>query len=356
MTSDEQARVATWLRGHAALCVTGPSPFYATVLDLLAADVEAGGPAWALLGPTANDPPDSVPQLRLLGGVHALVLTGEAPDLAAHYPSTGGDGDATAAWPALAALLDARTDDLRPWLTRPPQTNEVGRAVALTSGLLVVAAETGLPLRILEIGTSAGLNLRLDHFWYETAGRGVGNPSSPVRFVDPWADAVPPLDAPLRVAERAGCDRDPIDPTSAAGQLALLAYIWPDQPERVTLLRHALDVAGRVPAPVTRADVFDWLPTQLDAARPGVATVVFHSIFAQYLSPDERARLAALLAEAGARATPDAPFAWLRLEIETLGDPDAGLTLTTWPGGGERHLGRAAFHVGPVSWTGPTGA
>jgi hypothetical protein len=355
MTSDGQALLATWLRGHAALCVDGPSPFYAALLDQMAVDVEAGGPTWALLGATANDPPDSVPQLRLLGGVHALVLTGEAPDLAAHYPSTGGDGDAAAAWPALVAVLAARADDLRPWLTRPPQTNEVGRAVALTSGLLVVAAETGLPLRILEIGTSAGLNLRLDHFWYETGGRGVGDPSSPVRFVDPWVDATPPLGAPLRVVERGGCDRDPIDPTSAAGQLALLAYVWPDQPDRVTLLRHALDVAARVPVPVTRADVFDWLPTQLDAPRPGVATVVFHSIFAQYLSPAERTRLAALLAKAGSRATSEAPFGWLRLEIETLGDPDAALTLTTWPGGEERNLGRAPFHVGPVRWTGPTG-
>jgi hypothetical protein len=356
VTGDDRARLATRLRTHAAFCVTGPSPFYGTLLDRLAADVEAGGPTWDLLGPSLDDPPESMPQLRLLGAVHALVLTGEAPDLAARYPSTGGDGDAAAAWPALAALLGTRADDLAPWLTRPPQTNEVGRAVALISGLLVVAAETGLPLRILEVGTSAGLNLRLDHFWYESGGRGFGDPSSPVRFVDAWADATPPLEVPMRVVERGGCDRDPIDPTSETGQLVLLAYVWPDQPERVALLRRALNVAARVPVPVTRADVFDWLPTQLAAATPGVATVVFHSIFALYLTTDERARLAALLAEAGARATPAAPLAWLHLEARTLRDADAALSLTTWPGGEERTLGRAAFHLGPVRWTGPTRA
>ncbi len=134
-----------------------------------------------------------------------------------------------------------------------------------------------------------------------------------------------------------------------------MAYVWPDQPARVEVLRRALDVAARVPVPVTRADVFDWLPTQLAGTSPGVATVVFHSIFALYLSNDERVRLAAILAEAGERADRAAPLAWLRLEAATLGDPDAALTLTTWPDGQERALGRGAFHLGPVRWTGPTG-
>ena len=76
---------------------------------------------------------------------------------------------------------------------------------------------------------------------------------------------------------------------------------------------------------------------------------MFHSIFALYLTKEERARLARLLAEAGARATPEAPLAWLHLEARTLADPDAALTLTTWPGGEERTLGRA-----PFQWAGPT--
>ena len=55
-------------------------------------------------------------------------------------------------------------EQLRAWLGHPPQTNEVGRAAALLGGLRHVAAEAQLPIRLIEVGASAGLNLRADHF------------------------------------------------------------------------------------------------------------------------------------------------------------------------------------------------
>ena len=45
---------------------------------------------------------------------------------------------------------------------------------------LVVARETGLGLRCLEVGTSGGLNLRWDHFRYESATGSWGDAASPV--------------------------------------------------------------------------------------------------------------------------------------------------------------------------------
>ena len=339
--------VAGRLRGMALYCI-GRSPFYAVLLDRMAEDLSAGGPTWDLLGGTADDPPGYVPQLRLLGAVHALALRGDAPELAARYPSCGGDGDATAAWPAVRAVLAGRADELTPWLARPPQTNEVGRAAALVAGLLTITAETDRPVRLLEIGASAGLNLRLDHFWYEADGAGVGDPASPVRFVDCWEGGRPRFDAPFTVAARAGCDRTPIDPTSEEGRLALLAYVWPDQEDRLTLLRAALEVAACVPAPVERADFLSWLPDRLADPAPGLATVVVHSIVLQYCDADTIAALTAALRSAGARATADAPLAWLRLEPRSLADLEPELRLTTWPGGEDRLLGHAPFHLGPV--------
>ena len=341
--------VAARLRGQARYC-TGSSPFYAVLLEHLAVDVEAGGPTIDLLGGTAEDPPGFVPQLRLLGAVHRLALRGDAPELAVRYPSCGGDGDADAAWPAVRAVLADRADELRPWLARPPQTNEVGRAASLIGGLLTVAAETGLPLRLLEIGASGGLNLRLDHFWYQAGPRGVGDPRSPVRFVECWEDGTPPFDVPFVVTERAGCDQTPVDATSEAGRLTLLAYVWPDQAARLELLRAALDVAARVPARVERANFLAWLPAQLGTLPTGMATVVFHSVVLPYCTADDIAALAGIFAAAGARATPDAPLAWLRLEPSSATALDTELRLTSWPGGRDRLLARAPFHLGPVRW------
>ena len=339
--------IAGRLRGMSGYCA-GRSPLYAVLLERMADDVAAGGPTWDLLGDTADDPPGFVPQLRLLGAVHRLALRGDAPELAARYPSCGGDGDAAAAWPALRALLTDRRDELVPWLARPPQTNEVGRAAVLVVGMLLVTAATRLPVRLLEIGASAGLNLRLDRFWYEADGMGVGDPASPVRFVDCWEGGRPRFDAPLAVESRAGCDRTPIDPTSEEGRLALLGYTWPDQGDRLALLRAVLEVAARVPATVERADFLAWLPEQLADPTPGCVTVVQHSIVLQYCDADTIAVLGAVLETAGDRATDDAPLAWLRLEPRSFTAVEPELRLTTWPGGEDRVLGRAPFHLGPV--------
>jgi len=347
---EPHAELANRLRTHAQLCAQpGYSLFYAILLERMADDVEAGGPTWGLLEASVERPPRDMPQLRVLGFVHREVLSGRAPSLAVHYPSAEGDGDAVATWPLVRAMFEERADEIRPWLDRAPQTNEVGRCAPLAGGFAVVASETRLPLRILEVGASAGLNLRFDRYRYEAGDVASGDPDSPVRFVDLWQGGRPPFDAPFAVVERRGCDLSPIDPTTGDGRLLLLGYIWPDQHERFELLRGALDIAARVPAAVDRADALEWVPRQLAVSRTGVATVVFHSIALMYFSDEAVERFTAEVTAAGSRASRAASLAWLRLE----GAPHllhAELRLTTWPGGEERLLATATFHHGPVQW------
>ena len=337
------------IRIHQLACSGMGSPFYADLLERMADDVLAGGPVGRFLGDQLDTSYEEAVPLRFLGGVHRLVLSGRAPELAARFPSVGGDGDAGAAWPVLCSVLDTDADAVHDALTRPPQTNEVGRSAALVGGFLVVARDTGLPLRVLEVGSSAGLNLRFDRYWYESDGTGYGDAASPVRFAGLWEEGQPPFGAPITIAERRGCDRDPIDARSEDGRLTLLSYVWPGQTERFTMLRAALDVARDVPVAIDRADIPDWLARRLDEPAPDRATVVFHSIVWQYLTDTERATAEEALATAGQRATGDAPLAWLRLE------PSADLThtelrVTTWPGGEERLLARCHYHLGPMQW------
>jgi hypothetical protein len=349
LTTSPSEELVARLRQFADFCAGGPSPFYGVVLGHMAADAAAGGVTAYLLAGWVTEPYLAVHPLRLLGAVHRRVLDGREPALAAHFPSVGGDGDADATWPPLHDLLVTDADELRGALDRLPQTNEVGRCAALVGGFLVVARDTGLPLRILEVGASAGLNLRFDCFRYEAGDAAFGDPASPVRFVDLWPDRHPPFGAGCEVVERRGCDSDPVDPTTEDGRLTLLSFVWPDQRARLDLLRGALDVAARVPAPVDRAGLLEWLPERLGEPAPGRATVVFHSTVLQYLRDDEIATLHDMLAAAGARATGDAPLA--HLSLESAPEPThAELRLTTWPGGEVRLLATATFHVGPVHW------
>lgn len=350
MTTGDEARavVARRLRTQALQAVELQSPLYAELLERSAADVEAGGPVWAVLEGHEHDPGPSALALRLVGSVHRLVLQGRLPDLAARYPSAGGDGDATAAWAPFIAAVEAHRDELREAVDRPVQTNEVRRCAALLGGFLEVSKATRLPLRLLEAGASAGLNLRFDSYGFRQGGRTWGDASSPVQLEDPWVESMPDLDVEVSVAERVGCDAAPLDPTAEDGRLTLRSFVWPDQMHRHRMLEAALEVASRVPATVEKADVPAWVERRLSEPTPGVATILFHSVVIQYLPPEGRERMVGVLEEAGRRATADAPLAWLRMEPSR--ERDFAIELTTWPGGHCRLLGRCGGHGPPVRW------
>ncbi len=312
-------------------------------------DTEAGGPCGDVLAGHEADPIGSVPALRLMAAVHRLVLRGRAPDLGRHYPSAGGDAGAGDAWPDFRATVADHAVELRELIERPVQTNEVGRSAALLGGFLHVVDSTGLPLRLLEIGCSAGLNLRWHRWFYDAGAAGAwGDPDSPVRLGDRF-DPAPPLGAAAEVVERRGCDAQPLDLASDAHRETLLACTWPDQVERFAQLGAALDVAARDPVAIDRAAAGEWLERRLAAPVPGAATVVFQSLVLQYLDDAERARVRDVIEAAGAAATAAAPLAWLRMEP---GGELADVRLRTWPGGEDALVARAGYHGRPVRWLG----
>jgi len=349
--SDPAERIAAALSEQAGWCRRLGSPLYAALLDEAARDAAARGPLWAVLAGHEDDPPGSALALRLMGAVHRLVLTGRAPALARHYPSAGGEAGADGAWPPFRDLVAAEQATLRPLIDRPVQTNEVGRSAALLGGFLTVAQATGLSLRLLEIGASAGLNLRWDRFHYRAGSWTWGDPDSPVRFDDVFAGACPPPVA-ARVATREGCDRHPVDPTTDDGVVTLRSYLWPDQAHRQALLGAAIAVARREPAAVDAASADAWLARRLASPVEGVATVVYHSITWQYLTSEERHATRAAIERAGAQATSEAPLARLSLEPASPTGPYV-VRLTTWPGGTDRALAEASPHGAPVRWAGP---
>jgi hypothetical protein len=341
-TKERLARRIRWYSD-----VNREAPTHSALLAHTADDILAGGPAWTVLQGREDDPRGSALALRFMGAVHRLVLRGQAPQLAPFYRSVGGREGPEGAWEAFRDVLASNVEVLREEVTRPVQTNEVGRSGTLVGGFLSVAERFGLPLRVLELGASAGLNLRWDHFNYEARGERWGPADSPVRLCDFDTPPTPPFGVEATVAERRGCDKNPLDPTSEKDRLTLLSFVWCDQAWRVRRLRAAFEVAAQVPASVDRANAPEWLEQRLGEESTGVATVVFHSIFMQYLAEADKERTLEVLHEAGASVTAKAPLAWLRME--PAGD-HADLHLTVWPGGEERLLAHSGFHGANVRW------
>jgi hypothetical protein len=333
------------------------SPLYGALLAAMADDLDAGGITAEVLAGREHDRPGTVPPLRLLGALHRLVLTGRAPRLAEYYPTAGGSNSPDGAWSAAEPTLGEHCAELRRLLGRTVQTNEPGRACLLYGGLLVAAERASSPappVRLLEVGASGGLMLLVDRYGYAVGHRVLGDPASALRFDQPWIGRPPAdLDAPPRIVERRGCDPDPVDLTSAEGGLTLLSYVWPDWTERVVRLAAALRVAAAGPPPVDRAGMGGWLAGQLDRRRPGVLTVVWHSVVRQYVENAEREAARAVLAAAAAAATPEAPLAHLRFEPRRSagGKVVFELRLSRWPGpDADELLAVAPGHGVPASW------
>ena len=342
------------VRRQALACESLGSPMYAGLLDRVAADIDAGGLFADLLAGHAEAPGPSAVALRLAGSVHRLVLERRAGALATYYPSVGGTWDLEGGWTAWRELVAAEPDAVREWLDRPPQTNEVGRAAALMGGLLTLTSRLGdLPFRLVEIGSSAGLNLQADRFRYlADDGRGAGPADSPVVLEGALLGDVP-LEAPWpRIVERIGSDVMPVDVATTEGRLALTAYVWPDQVERHERLRGALDLAARAPIAVRRAGAAQTVE-DLEVA-DGALTVLWHSVMWQYLDRDEQERVRRRLDALGAAATTGAPFAHLFLEPTRRtpeGEHEFLVVLETWPSGSREVLGTSRGHGLPTVWS-----
>lgn len=336
---------------QAEYCRGSHSPFSGLVLDALAERIETYS---GFLQPRLESRQggifaDAVP-LRLMGAFHYLSLSRREAALAALFPpNTPPDRSALAS--ALERAAEAHGDIIARYMSSPPQTNEVARSLALAPGFLTVAAETGLPLRCLELGASAGLNMNWDLFHYDFGGATWGDATSPVRLSGDWKGGAPPT-PPARVAERAACDQNPIDVLTEEGSLRLQSYVWADQTLRLERLRAAIAVKRRTGGVPEQADAGAWTERHVHP-QEGVATVVYHSSFIYYPPRETQARIGRAILAAAARATPEAPLAWLSKEppADDQAAPDE-IRLRLWPGGSDRILARSHPHAWWVEWLG----
>jgi hypothetical protein len=328
-------------------CRDAGSELTARILERCIEDLEAGGPVARLVAGFEGNPfLDAICQ-RVVGAVQGLVLAGKAPELARLHPFGGGTPEWPATGDAFVAAIEAHLDEIRPRLRRHVQTNEVRRCCGLLGGFLEVARQTGLPLRLLEIGSSAGLNLFWDRYRYELGPHRWGCEDARPTLACDWTGPPPALDAPVTVASRRGCDVEPIDATDPDELRFVQSFYWADQADRMELLLAAARALPG-PAPLERIGGGDFVEREVATLPEGQTTVLFHSQMWWYVPRDEQVRISAAMEVAGATATRERPLAWLRSEPPNIDHVE--IRLRVWPGGPDRLLGRAQHHGRWVEW------
>lgn len=143
--------------------------------------------------------------------------------------------------------------------------------------------------------------------------------------------------------ERAACDRKPVNLADPSARQRLRAYVWADQIDRLERLDSAIATALAAGTVVEVADAVDWTRRRVEPVE-GALTVLFHSVFWQYMPSESQAALADAIAGIGARATPEAPFTWLRMEPPPTNMATMEVRLTTWPGCRDRRLATVHPH------------
>jgi len=290
----EAAELAAFLRGWAQNELAGYCPLYERVALALADDA----PMLARLAGVAAR--EKIVAVLLFAAVKSLADAEPAQPLARIYAGAAGDP-----WPPFRTLLEERFDEIATLLrTRRIQTNEVNRVAAVLPALALVHDRLARPLALVELGPSAGLNLLLDRFAYDYGnGQVLGDPSSRVRLrCERRGPLAPPLPAALPpIASRCGIDLAPVDVTDDAQCRWLEACVWPGAPERAERLREALALARASPPLIHTGNALDLLPSVLGAIDDASVPCIVSTWVLAYLSDDQRAALAEIVADAGAR-------------------------------------------------------
>ncbi len=296
---------------------------------------------------------DAMP-LRMAGGLHHLLLSGEDDRLARVY--SGQMTDQAQIDRLVCELVETFDHLLLPWLDGPPQTNEAGRSASIMAGLLWVANKACPRLDLFELGASAGVNTMLDRYHFDLGGTQVGPVGSPMRIKPEWRGQGTPPEPPeaFEVMSVQGCDLAPIDLSDEPAALKLKSYVWPDAPARMARIDAAIQLASQDPPNVVRQDAWAFVSDML--ARPqaeGTTRGMFHSIMWQYMPEETQGSITQAMEAAGSAATRDRPLAWIALET----DPATfrhELKVRLWDGDeydGETHvLSFAHPHGAWVEW------
>jgi hypothetical protein len=344
----DDARVENGIRWQAEHCRRNNAPVTARLIDAQVPLMQTDTAVGRRIANWPGLPLEDAMPLRLAGGFHHLLLTGDEKRL---EPVYRGEITDQAAVDAIVAAVVADHDlRLLPWLDSPPQTNEAGRSASFMAGLMWLSGRLGPRFELNELGASAGINSMMDRYHYDLGGVTAGPDDSPMRIKPEWRGPPPP-DNPVEIIAIKGCDQAPIDLSDLEAALRVKSYVWPENADRIVRMDAAIALAAQKRPNIVKADALDWVLERLAASQAqGVTRVIHHSIVWQYIPAGRRAAITKAIEAAGAKATRDKPLAWMMLE--TNRDTFAHeLTIRYWPGGDVAALlGQAQAHGAWVEW------
>ncbi|MFD3909972.1 DUF2332 domain-containing protein [Streptomyces sp. NPDC058603] len=290
------AQLADAFRRFATQQAAGKSPLYETLSYAVARTPE-------LLDLAADTQPGQPAPNMLLGAIHHISRRGVQHPLATYF--TGHEELHQARADALLTDFCRRhaRQITRIISTRSVQTNEVNRCAVLLPAFAALQQQLDeRPIRIVDVGASAGLNLLWDHYTYDYGGHRHRLPASDPDTVLSCEikGATPPLSLDVtRFVQPVGIELNPVDVTDPEATEWLISLTWPEQTTRMRTLNSALALAARIPPTILAGRAEDHLATVVaeTPADQHICFVFSWSIYQIFGSPGGRERLVDTLAE-----------------------------------------------------------
>ena len=306
---------------------THGSPLYARLVEVVATDPDL----LRVINRIEHRPPPNL----LFAAVQYLLMNGAGADLAAYYPSVAEVPLPPEGMSAVFRefVLANEEEIVALGNTRFTQTNESRRGVALLPLVMMAPFHR---FHLVDIGTSAGLNLGLDRYRYRFDDLEWG-PDSPLVLTAESRGVDPPLHD-IEVLSRTGLDLNPLDPGDEEARRWLDALIWPEHEERRDRLRRALAIISETQIEMVRGDALVTLPRVLDSLSGDEPAVVMNSFALAQFSPEGRQEIEAI----SNRARERRPVFRVTMELFDASDDWARMVIDD--GTGSKTVGQAHPH------------
>ena len=266
---------------------THGSPLYAELAEVVAEDAEL----LRVMNRIGHLPPPNL----MFSAVQSMLMDGEDNGLAMHYRSIVDDpAPPQGMGPKFRSfVLDHEEEIVEMGNTRYTQTNECRRCVAL---LPMVSMAEFRAFHLIDVGTSAGLNLGLDRYGYRY-GEQEWNPGGEP-LLEAESRGIAPKLVEVEILSRTGLDLNPVDPADESARRWLDALIWPEHVERRARLRTALAMVASLDIDMIAGDALETMPDTLDRLPVGEPAVVMSSFTLNQFDPAQRDRLDSIVSEA----------------------------------------------------------
>jgi hypothetical protein len=245
-----------------------------------------------------------VPNL-FMGAIHYLLLQGDHHHLQTFYSSIVREAaEVSGAFPFFKDFCKQNRQNIIDLLqSRLVQTNEVRRCAYLYPSFCYIYERAQQPLALIEIGTSAGLQLLWDHYAYTySTGATYGRPESEMLIRSELRGAHTPIlpkqSPPVHV--RIGIDLHVSDMRESMDYLWLKALIWPEHIERRRMFEQAVRCSHRHAVQLIEGNGVTLLPKIASVIPKDTALCIFHTHVANQLLEAEKEELMQHVRQIGA--------------------------------------------------------